>query len=63
MDYLEQAILHTEAEMYTRIQPHYHFIEHISNQLPRISQLSAVLIISEIGVDMSVFESDIHLSL
>ena len=62
MDYLEQAILRTEAELYTRIQPHYHFVEHISNQLPGISQLSAALIISEIGVDMSVFESDKHLA-
>ena len=62
MDYLEQAILRTEVELYARIQPHYHFVEHLSSQLPGISQLSAVLIISEIGVDMSVFESDKHLN-
>jgi len=62
MEYLEQAILRTEAELYTRIQPHYHLVEHLSNQLPGISQLSAALIISEIGVDMSAFESDKHLN-
>jgi len=62
MDYLEQAILRTEVELYTRIQPYYHLVEHLSNQLPGISQLSAALIISEIGVDMSVFESDKHLN-
>jgi transposase len=62
MDYLEQAILRTEVELYTRIQPYYHLVEHLSNQLPGISQLSAALIVSEIGVDMSVFESDKHLN-
>jgi transposase len=62
MDYLEQAILRTEAEIYTRIQPHYHFVEQLSDQLPGISKLSAALIISEIGVDMSVFESDKQLA-
>jgi len=62
MDYLEQAIIRTEVELYTRIQPHYHLVEHLSNQLPGISQLSAALIISEIGADMSVFESDKHLA-
>ena len=62
IDYLRQAVLRTEVELYTRIQPHYNFVEHLSNQLPGISQLSAALIISEIGVDMSVFESDKHLA-
>jgi len=62
MDYLEQAILRTEVELYARIQPHYHFVEHLSNQLPGVTPLSAALIISEIGVDMSVFESDKHLN-
>jgi len=62
MDYLDQAILRTEAELYVRIQPHYHFVEHLSSQLPGITQLSAALIISEIGTDMSVFETSKHLS-
>jgi len=62
MDYLNRAVLRTEAELYTRIQPYYHLVEHISNQLPGISELSAALIISEIGAEMSVFESDKHLN-
>ena len=62
MDYLDQAILRTEAELYVRIQPYYNLVEHLSNQLPGISQLSAALIISEIGADMSVFESSKHLT-
>jgi transposase len=62
MEYIEQAILRTETELYTRIQPHYKYVEHISNQLPGVTPLSAALIISEIGVDMSVFESSKHLT-
>lgn len=62
MKYLDGAILRTEAELYTRIQPYFHLVEHLSNQLPGISQLAAALIISEIGADMSVFESAKHLN-
>jgi len=62
MDYLDQAILRTEAELYVRIQPYYHLVELLSSQLPGISQISAALIISEIGADMSVFETSKHLN-
>ena len=62
MDYLDQAIFRIEAELYVRIQPYYYLVEHLSNQLPGITQLSAALIISEIGADMSVFESSKHLN-
>ena len=62
INYLNQAIFRTEAELYERIQPYYHLMEHLSNQLPGITQLSAALIISEIGADMSVFESSKHLN-
>jgi len=62
IDYLDKAIFRTEAELYVRIQPHYHLVEHLTNQLPGITQLSAALIISEIGADMSVFESSKHLN-
>jgi len=61
IDYLNQAIFRTEAELYVRIKPHYDLVEHLSNQLPGITQLSAALIISEIGADMSVFETSKHL--
>ena len=62
MKYLDQAVTRTEAELYVRIQPYYHIVNHLSSQLPGISQLSAALIIAEIGADMSVFESAKHLN-
>jgi len=62
VEYLNHAILRTEAELYIRIQPYYHLVEHLSSQLPGVSQLSAALIISEIGSDMSVFASSKHLT-
>jgi len=62
MDYLEQAIIKTEIELITRIQPYYGLVKHLSNQLPGISDLSAALIVSEIGADMTVFESAKHLN-
>ena len=58
--YLEMSIIKTEAELFTRIQPHYHLVEFLSNQIPGISQPSAALLISETGADMSVFESAAH---
>jgi transposase len=60
MDYLDLMILKTEAELYTRMQPYYDRVLHIST-LPGVSQLSAALIFSETGFDMSVFESAKHL--
>jgi len=60
MAYLDQMILRTEAELFVRIQPYYHFVELLA-QIPGISELSAALIIAEIGADMSVFESSKHL--
>ena len=62
MDYLDQAIIRTEIELFTRIQPYYGLVKHLSNQLPGISDLSAALIVSEIGADMTVFESAKHLN-
>jgi transposase len=62
MEYLEQAILRAEIELFTRIQPYMPIIELLASQLPGISQLSATLIIAEISADMSVFESAKHLT-
>jgi len=61
MEYLDHSILRTEAELYTRMTPFMHIVEHLANQLPGISKLSASLIIAEIGDDMSIFESAKHL--
>jgi transposase len=60
MDYLDQTILKTEAELYVRMQPHYSSILHISEGIPGISELSAALLFSETGFDMRVFESAKH---
>ena len=62
MEHLDKAILATEVELYTRMSPHMDIVKHLADQLPGISQLSAALIIAEIGVDMTVFESDKHLA-
>jgi hypothetical protein len=62
MVYLDQAILRTEAELFTRIQPYMAIVQLLASQLPGVSQLSAALIISEIGADMAVFESSKHLT-
>jgi transposase len=59
--FLEQSIIKTEVELFTRIQPFMPIVNHLAEQIPGISQLSAALIISEIGVDMSVFPSAKHL--
>ena len=60
MDFLDKSILATEAELYARMKPYMHVVDHLAAQLPGISRLSAALIISEIGVDMTVFESHKH---
>jgi hypothetical protein len=60
MDYLDQMILRTEAELYVRMQPHYGLILHLA-EIPGVSELSTALILSETGFDMQVFESEKHL--
>lgn len=60
MDCLNSLIDNLEEEILHRCLPLAPSFAHIS-QLPGISSLSAMLIISEIGVDMSVFESEAQL--
>ncbi len=60
MAFLDDMILKTEAELFVRMQPHYHLVEHLST-VPGISELSTALILAEIGTDMDVFESSKHL--
>ena len=57
MDSLSDLIVKTEAELFVRMKPHDSLVELLS-AIPGISQLSAALILSEIGFDMSVFPSD-----
>lgn len=57
MEYLDEMIKACEAEMIKRAMPLYDRFIHITD-IKGIGALSAIIIISEIGVDMSVFESD-----
>ena len=53
-------ITQTEVELYIRIKPCYEFVEYISS-LPGITELSATIILAEIGIDMSIFDDAKHL--
>lgn len=60
LDYLEDMITHTEVELYIRIKPYYEFVQYISS-LPGITEISATIILAEIGVDMNIFDDAKHL--
>lgn len=60
LDYLEGMITQTEVELYVRIKPYYEFVEYVST-MPGMTELSSTIILSETGVDMSVFEDAKHL--
>ena len=60
LDYLDEMITQTEVELYIRIKPYYEFVEYISS-LPGITELSATIILAEIGVDMNIFDDAKHL--
>ena len=59
--YLDQLICDSKFELYAHVQPYDKIIERIA-KLPGFSKLSAMLVIAEIGVDISVFESSKHLT-
>jgi transposase len=61
MAFLKNLIVKAEAELFVRVQPHYHLVEHIAT-LSGLTELSAALILSEIGFDMDVFESAKHMT-
>ena len=60
LDYLEGMITQTEVELYVRIRPSYEFVEYVST-MPGMTELSSTIVLSETGVDMSVFEDEKHL--
>ena len=60
LDYLDEMITQTEVELYIRIKPYYEFVEYISS-LPGVTELSATIILAEIGVDMNIFDDAKHL--
>jgi transposase len=59
--FLNDLIVKAEAELFVRLQPNYHLVEHIAT-LSGLTELSAALILSEIGFDMDVFETAKHLT-
>ena len=61
MEYLDEMIKACEAEMVKRAMPLFDRFLHIT-EIKGISSLSAIIVISEIGTDMSVFESDKQLA-
>lgn len=60
MDFINKSIAEIEAELFLRSRPYDAQIKRIAS-VPGITELSALFILSEIGADMSVFESDRHL--
>ena len=60
LNYLDDMITQTEVELYIRIKPYYEFVEYISS-LPGITEISATIILAEIGVDMDIFDDAKHL--
>lgn len=61
MDYLDDMIARCELELFIRMRPHWNAVK-LACQLPGVSELSACLILAEIGVDMDVFETANHLA-
>ena len=60
MDYLDDAIARCELELYVCMRPHWAAVELLCG-IPGITELSASLILSEIGFDMSQFGDADHL--
>ena len=60
LEYLDDMISQTEVELYVRIKPYYEFVEYIVS-IPGITELSATIILAEIGVDMNIFDNAKHL--
>ena len=58
--YLDNMITQTEVELYVRIQPYYEYVELVST-ITGITELSAAIILAEIGVNMDIFENAKHL--
>jgi transposase len=61
MDYLDGSIARNEVELFVRMKPYLPLIGLLCS-LPGVKELSAALILSEIGADMSVFEDGGHLA-
>lgn len=61
LDYLDDMIAQTEVILYIRIKPYYEYIGYIISSLPSITELSATIILAEIGINMNIFDDVKHL--
>jgi transposase len=61
MDFIDSSITELEIELFRLSRPYDTIIKRIA-AIPGFTERSAVFVISEIGTDMSVFESDRHLA-
>jgi transposase len=61
MDFISSIIAEIETELFIRTRPYDCIIKRISN-MAGLTELSAVFVISEIGIDMNVFEDEKHLA-
>ena len=61
MDFINDSINEIEAELFRRSRPYDAQIKRIATTIG-ITDLSALFILSEIGADMSAFESDKHIA-
>lgn len=57
IEYLDALIAKTELELFKHMRPHMALVQFLAEQLPGVTELSAALIIAEIGVDMKTYES------
>ena len=61
MDHLDELVAACEAELRDWLAPHWAAVE-LAQTIPGVRELSAMLIVSETGDDMSVFEDADHLA-
>lgn len=61
LDYLDEMITKTEVELYIRIRPYWQLVELIA-AMPGMTEISATIVLAEIGIDMSIFEDAKHLT-
>lgn len=61
MDFIDKSISEIESELFLRTRSYDEIIKRIS-PMAGLTELSAVFIVAEIGIDMSVFDDEKHLA-
>lgn len=60
LEYLDGMITQSEVELYVRMKPYYMFVEVVST-MPRMTELSSIIVLAKTGVDMGIFDDAKHL--